>query len=234
MNSSRVNAGKAAEELNNEIDELEWAPTYTTRKQRPDEKQGDYYHFVPFEVYEYMKENNEVLEFQNFLGVHYFTPKRVVDDLLNEGKNLFMYTNDAELADEIIENCEDVISLYVYEDGLVQKDMSDKYDHTVKYYDEVGCMAAKLLISHKIDSLKNVIGNRDKYPFLCEFSQSKISNKQPISFVIGVPCAGKSTFIKSFFTNNEEIVDLYSAQEALSENVDIFKATIRSYEILTT
>jgi len=79
---------------------------------------------------------------------------------------------------------------------------------------------------------KLAIDNYDKYPFLTEFGNKKIYNHDHIPFVIGVPCSGKSTFIKEKFSDRE-VIDIYDIQINLDKRInDFFDVTVRSSEIV--
>jgi guanylate kinase len=57
----------------------------TTRKQRPQEIQGQHYFFVSEKEFETMKKNSEFLEYAKIFNHKYGTPKKMVDDELKNG-----------------------------------------------------------------------------------------------------------------------------------------------------
>jgi guanylate kinase len=58
----------------------------TTRKQRPQEIEGQHYFFVDQAKFDAMKQNNEFLEYAKVFGNDYGTPKKLIDDELKNGK----------------------------------------------------------------------------------------------------------------------------------------------------
>ena len=63
---------------------LAYSISMTTRKARVNEKNGEDYFFVSKEEFENAKKNGELLEWAEFVGNQYGTPKFFVDKLLNE------------------------------------------------------------------------------------------------------------------------------------------------------
>lgn len=62
----------------------------TTRKPRPNEKEGIHYFFRSVEQFENMIENQELLEHAQFCGNYYGTPITYVESQLEEGKNIIL------------------------------------------------------------------------------------------------------------------------------------------------
>ena len=62
----------------------------TTRAPRPGETDGVDYHFVSKEEFEHMIQNGEMLEYANYSGNYYGTPKRFVEQQLESGKNVIL------------------------------------------------------------------------------------------------------------------------------------------------
>lgn len=62
----------------------------TTRKMRTGEVDGVDYHFVSDEQFEQMVKKDEFLEWANFAGAKYGTPKKAVDEALLAGKNVIL------------------------------------------------------------------------------------------------------------------------------------------------
>ena len=60
----------------------------TTRYKRPGEKEGIDYFFVDVDTFKKKIEQGELLEYAQFVGNYYGTPKAYVDQLLDEGKNV--------------------------------------------------------------------------------------------------------------------------------------------------
>lgn len=62
----------------------------TTRKARIGEEEGINYFFRSEEEFFRLKDNNELLEWANFCGNYYGTPKSNVEQKLKEGKNVIL------------------------------------------------------------------------------------------------------------------------------------------------
>lgn len=62
----------------------------TTRSPRPGEIDGEAYHFVSIEIFEEMIRNGEFLEWAEFAGARYGTPRKPVDDALTSGKHVLL------------------------------------------------------------------------------------------------------------------------------------------------
>lgn len=71
-------------------DDIRLSVSATTRRMREGETDGVDYHFVSQEEFQYLIENDGLLEFANYAGNWYGTPKKAVDDWLEEGKTVVL------------------------------------------------------------------------------------------------------------------------------------------------
>jgi guanylate kinase len=62
----------------------------TTRPKRFDEEHGKEYFFVSTHDFEKAIKNNQMLEYAQYCGNYYGTPKQYVDGLRNQGKNVLL------------------------------------------------------------------------------------------------------------------------------------------------
>ncbi len=62
----------------------------TSRKPRPGEKHGIDYFFIDRANFEEMIKKNQLLEYAEYVGNYYGTPRRYVEDQLNMGKNVIL------------------------------------------------------------------------------------------------------------------------------------------------
>jgi guanylate kinase len=69
---------------------LQFSVSCTTRLPRPNEKDGEDYHFVSHSVFQRMVERNEFLEWAEVLGNHYGTPRPDLKKLESEGVDLIL------------------------------------------------------------------------------------------------------------------------------------------------
>lgn len=64
--------------------------SYTSRPIRGQEEHGKEYYFVSKEEFETMIQNNEFLEYAEYSSNYYGTSKKVVNDLLDQGKDVIL------------------------------------------------------------------------------------------------------------------------------------------------
>ncbi len=69
---------------------LRFSVSFTTRLPRPDEKEGEDYHFVSHSVFQKMMDQNEFLEWAEVLGNRYGTPRPDLKELESEGVDLIL------------------------------------------------------------------------------------------------------------------------------------------------
>lgn len=91
---------------------LTYSISMTTRKPRNSEVNGVHYYFVSKEEFEKAIENDELLEYAQFVGNYYGTPKRVVNDLLNKGINVLLEI-EVQGAKQVMEKCPDAITIFM-------------------------------------------------------------------------------------------------------------------------
>jgi len=84
----------------------------TTRSKRIGEKDGVDYHFVSDKDFDQMIEKNEFLEWANFAGAKYGTPRKAVDKALASGKNVVL---EIELngARQVRKNSKDAVLIFI-------------------------------------------------------------------------------------------------------------------------
>ena len=135
---------------------LQYSISMTTRKPREGELEGIDYFFVTRETFENAIANDELLEYAEFVGNYYGTPKAYVNSLLEQGFNV-MLEIEVEGAKKVMEKCPEAISIFLMppsfealerrirgrrteEEEIVQMrlskarqelDLQDKYQHVV-------------------------------------------------------------------------------------------------------
>lgn len=84
----------------------------TTRKMRTGEVDGVDYHFVSDDLFNQMISNGEFLEFAEFAGAKYGTPRKPVESALSSGKNVIL---EIELngARQIRKNSKEAIMVFI-------------------------------------------------------------------------------------------------------------------------
>ena len=95
-----------------ELAPFDFSVSATTRKPRPGEQHGVHYYFVDKADFENKIEQGEMLEYAQYVGNYYGTPKKPVEDALAEGKNIIL---DIEVkgALQIKEKRPEAIMIYV-------------------------------------------------------------------------------------------------------------------------
>lgn len=84
----------------------------TTRKPRPEEKNGVHYFFMSESEFIKLAESGGMLEYANFSGNYYGTPKGPVFQMLSEGKNVFLEI-EVQGAAKIKSICPQAILIFV-------------------------------------------------------------------------------------------------------------------------
>ena len=83
---SGVGKGTLLKRLLNQRPELCLSISATTRTPRPGEIDGEHYWFVDGETFTRMRENSELLEWAEFAGNFYGTPRQPVDEKVAQGQ----------------------------------------------------------------------------------------------------------------------------------------------------
>ena len=95
-----------------ELAPFDFSVSATTRSPRPGEQHGVHYYFVDKADFESKIREGEMLEYAQYVGNYYGTPKKPVEDALNEGKNIIL---DIEVqgALQVKEKMPEAIMIYV-------------------------------------------------------------------------------------------------------------------------
>lgn len=84
----------------------------TTRAPRPGEIDGFHYFFKTCEEVERMIKNDELLEYAQYSGNYYGTPRAAVEEHLKAGRNVILEI-DVQGALQVMERCEDYVSIFL-------------------------------------------------------------------------------------------------------------------------
>jgi guanylate kinase len=87
---SGVGKGTLVRLLRERHQELALSVSVTTRQPRPGEKEGENYYFVTTEKFAQMQEAQQLLEWAEYAGNYYGTPRQPVEALLSSGKSLIL------------------------------------------------------------------------------------------------------------------------------------------------
>ena len=115
---SGVGKGTVREELfKNDDLNLAYSISMTTRKPRANEVEGVDYFFIEEEMFKEMIENNELIEWAQFVGNYYGTPRGYVEELLNEGKNVVLEI-EVQGATQVKNMFPDALSIFIVPPSL--------------------------------------------------------------------------------------------------------------------
>ncbi len=98
--------------VNDEALNLAFSISMTTREKRPQEQDGVDYYFVNRDAFEKAIENDELLEYAEFVGNYYGTPMAEVDRLRDLGKNVLLEI-EVQGALQVIDKVPDALSIFL-------------------------------------------------------------------------------------------------------------------------
>ena len=87
---SGAGKGTVAAKLIEQREDMCFSVSVTTRKPRPGEVDGKEYFFVELDEFDEMVKNDELLEHAQYVANNYGTPRKFVEERLNEGKNVLL------------------------------------------------------------------------------------------------------------------------------------------------
>lgn len=98
-------------------DNVYYSVSATTRAPRPGEVNGVNYNFLSKDEFEKLIENDGVLEYANYCGNYYGTPKKPVEDMLAEGKNVILEI-EVQGALKVMDKCPEAVSVFILPPSL--------------------------------------------------------------------------------------------------------------------
>ena len=72
------------------LPEIKFSISSITRPMREGEVEGEKYNFISKEKFEEMIKNDMLLEYNNYIGNYYGTPKAPVEKVINEGGEIIL------------------------------------------------------------------------------------------------------------------------------------------------
>lgn len=87
-----------------EFSDITESISYTTREPRPGEIDGKNYYFVSEEEFKQKIAADDFLEYANFVGCYYGTCRKVVDNILDQGKHVVMVI-ETKGAKQLMKKC---------------------------------------------------------------------------------------------------------------------------------
>lgn len=110
--SSGVGKGTLMERLLDADKSIRLSVSNTTRKPRKGEIDGVHYNFVTEEEFEDLINKDGYLEYARYCENYYGTPKKQVDDLLDNGYNVFLEI-EVQGGLQIMEKYPDILSIFI-------------------------------------------------------------------------------------------------------------------------
>lgn len=92
--------------------DLEYSVSVTTRPSRPGETNGKEYYFRSKEEFQKMIDDGELLEWAEFLGNFYGTPRFHVQAMLNQGKTIILEI-DIQGAQQVKSQCSEGVFIFI-------------------------------------------------------------------------------------------------------------------------
>ena len=92
--------------------DLFFSVSMTTRKPRPGEVNGVDYYFVSKEEFLKNVEEDNLLEWTEYVGNYYGTPKNKVEEMRNDGKNVLLEI-DVNGASNVLSKVDDAVSIFI-------------------------------------------------------------------------------------------------------------------------
>ncbi len=153
---SGVGKGTVREKLlaNNDIN-LTYSISMTTRKPRSNEIDGVHYFFVDNDYFEKAIKNDEFLEYAKFVGHYYGTPKKHVEELLKEGKNVLLEI-EVQGAKQVMEKCPEAITIFMIPPSFEELEKRIRGRRT----------ESEDVVSQRLSKAKKEMSLKDNYNFL--------------------------------------------------------------------
>lgn len=114
---SGVGKGTIMKEMLKREESFRLSVSATTRAPRPGEVDGREYYFITKEKFLSMIDNDEFLEYAQYADNYYGTPQKAVEDMLNEGYNVFLEI-EVQGGVQIMEKCPDCLSIFIVPPSL--------------------------------------------------------------------------------------------------------------------
>ncbi len=152
--SSGVGKGTILSELLKRDPGIRVSVSNTTRSPRKGEIDGVHYNFVTKEQFEKLISEDGYLEYAEYCENYYGTPKKPVEDMLDQGYNVFLEI-EVQGGLQIMEKYPDVLSIFILPPSM---DVLEKRLRRRGTEDEE-------TIQKRLDEAKREIGFKDKYKY---------------------------------------------------------------------
>lgn len=153
--SSGVGKGTIMQELLKRDKNIRLSVSNTTRPPREGEIDGVHYNFVTKEQFESLIEKDGYLEYAEYCGNYYGTPKQQVEDMLSQGYDVFL---EIEVCGglQIMEKYPDVLSIFVLPPSMETLEKRLRKRNTEK----------EETILERLGQAKREISYKDRYKYV--------------------------------------------------------------------
>ncbi len=170
---SGVGKGTVRQELfKDESLNLAYSISMTTRKPRPNEKDGVDYFFVSEETFKEKIENGELLEYAKFVGNYYGTPQFHVEELLNEGKNVVLEI-EVQGALQVMAKCPHALTIFLVPPSLEELERRIRGRRTEE----------ESIVQERLAKARKEIATKDEYKYVVE-NDDVVAAKERIAEII--------------------------------------------------
>lgn len=150
---SGVGKGTVREQLFKEESlNLAYSISMTTRYKRPGERDGIDYFFVDVDTFKEKIAQGELLEYAQFVGNYYGTPKAHVEQLLNEGKNVVLEI-EVQGALQVMKKVPDALTIFLVPPSMEELEKRIRGRRT----------EAEDVIKERLDKARREIATKDQY-----------------------------------------------------------------------
>lgn len=170
---SGVGKGTVRQELfKDESLNLAYSISMTTRKPRPNEKDGIDYFFVEEDEFLKKIDNGELLEYAQFVGNYYGTPQFYVEQLLDEGKNVVLEI-EVQGALQVMAKRPDALTIFLVPPSFEELERRIRGRRT----------EPEDVVKERLDKARKEIATKDEYKYVVENDNVELA-KQQISKII--------------------------------------------------
>ncbi len=170
---SGVGKGTVREELfKDDSLNLAYSISMTTRKPRPNERDGIDYFFVEESEFEEKVKQGELLEWAKFVGNYYGTPKEYVEKLLAQGKNVVLEI-EVQGALQVMEKCPDATTIFLVPPSMEELERRIRGRRTEE----------EAIVQERLSKARKEIATKDEYKFVVE-NDDVIKAKDKIAQII--------------------------------------------------
>ena len=136
-------------------DKFYYSVSATTRSPREGEVNGVNYHFITREDFEERIKNNAMLEYAEYCGNYYGTPKKEIDDMRAAGKNVLLEI-EVQGAMKVRQLCPDAVFIFILPPSVSELERRLKKRGTET--DEV--------IAQRVSQAKGELAFAEKYDYV--------------------------------------------------------------------